>query len=155
MARSINKVFSVTHGYAGTLDLWALGKDGCTYLLDWKSSGDVYTDHAVQLAAYANAEYAIASKRPVAQAGKKEAWNGRLIEWGPEKAQQLGIVHVRPDGATLQPVIYTKRLWHAFRAAALIKLWQLDTDSYRKTPRERVFGEAVQFSVNGEAATAA
>ncbi|MQA91963.1 MAG: hypothetical protein GEU90_17365 [Gemmatimonas sp.] len=148
-------VISVTREYAGTLDLWALGRDGHTYILDWKTSGSVYVDHAVQLAAYANAEYAIASKRPAAQAGKEEVWNGTLIEWGPEKAQRLGIVHVRPDGATLHPVNYTSRLWHVFRAAAFTKRWQLDTDNHNRTPREHVFGETIDVSPRSpEASTA-
>ncbi|MGH7578167.1 MAG: hypothetical protein ACREM1_24000, partial [Longimicrobiales bacterium] len=137
--------------YAGTLDLWALGTDGCTGVFDWKSSGSIYGEHAVQLAAYANAEYAIANKRLVGQRGK-EAWIGTLVEWGPEKAERLGIVHVRPNGATLHPVNYTQRLWHVFRAAAFTKSWLLDTDSYNRTPRERVFGEPVEIRA---AATAA
>lgn len=144
-------VFSVTHEYAGTLDLWALGTEGRTGLFDWKSSGNVYVEHAVQLAAYANAEYAIVDKRPLVQPGT-EAWNGTLIEWGPEKAQRLGIVHVRPDGVTLYPVNYTTRLWHVFRAAAFTKRWQLDTNAFSRAPRERVFGEPVGITPAANAA---
>lgn len=145
-------VFSVTHGYAGTLDLWALGADGCQWIFDYKSSSGIYTDHAVQLAAYANAEYAVVDKK--ANGAGPEAWDGKLIKWGPERAQKLGIVHVRPDGATLHPVNYTERLWHVFRSAAFTKLWQLDTDDYKRSPRERVFGDPVEVNPN-EPATAA
>lgn len=54
LRRHIAKVFaveltvlSVTHKYAGTLDLWALGIDGPVGL---ESSGNIYVEHAVQLA---------------------------------------------------------------------------------------------------------
>lgn len=135
-------VFSPRFEYAGTLDLWAMGRDRMNYILDWKSGRDVYPEHAVQLAAYANAEYAVVNKRRLA--GRGEAWNGKLTAWGPAKAQRLAIAHVRPDGATLYPVNYSSRLWHAFRAAAFVKLWQLDTNTYNRTPREPVFGEPIE-----------
>jgi hypothetical protein len=143
-------VFSARFKYAGTLDLWALGRDGMQYIFDWKSGRAVYPEYAVQLAAYANAEYAIVNKRLVAP--NREAWTGQLIGWGPDKAQRLGVVHVRRDGATLHPVIYTERLWHVFRAAAFTKLWQLDTDDYRRTPRERVFGRPIEAQSAASAA---
>lgn len=143
-------VFSPKFKYAGTLDLWARGRDGIRHILDWKSGRDIYRDHAVQLAAYANAEYAVVNKQRIAT--NREAWNGTLIEWGPAQAQRLGVVHVRRDGATLHPVIYTQRLWHVFRAAAFTRLWQLDTDDYRRTPREPVFGKPIEVQPGASAA---
>lgn len=125
------------------------GADGYTGPLDRKRSGNVYAEHAVQLAAYA-AEYAIVGKRPVVHAGK-EAWNS-TVEWGGREAEGLGIVHVRPDGVTLHPVNYTTRLWHVFRAAAFTKRWLLDTNAYNRTPRERVFGEPVGITPAASAA---
>ncbi len=49
-------VYSRKHGYAGTSDLIAeIGGD--VWLVDWKTSKAVYPDMALQLAAYANAEF--------------------------------------------------------------------------------------------------
>lgn len=90
------------------------------------------------------------NKRRVA--AHREAWKGTLIEWGLANAQRLGVVHVRPDGATLHPVIYTQRLWHVFRAAAFTRLWQLDTDDYRRTPRERVLDTPIEVQPEASAA---
>ena len=50
-------VYSVTHGYAGTLDLIATLRDGKRWLLDLKTSKGVYGDMALQQAAYRFAEY--------------------------------------------------------------------------------------------------
>lgn len=134
-------VYSMKHGYAGTLDLWCTDKSGVPWIIDFKTSGAIYAEHAIQQAAYHNAEYAVVQKKPCGQ-GDEEKWTGRVIPWGPTRALKLGILHVRPDGATLHPIHYTDRLWTVFRAAAHTKLWQLDVDSYKgKTPRERVYDE--------------
>lgn len=131
-------VYNPAVGYAGTLDLWEIDADGVTWILDYKTSTAVYAEYAVQLAAYLNATHAIVHKVQIP--GKGEKWTGKVVEWGPHKAERLGIVHVRPDGATLHPIAYSKRLWDVFRAAAFVKSWQLDTDNYGgKQPREDVF----------------
>ena len=146
-------VFSPTYGYAGTLDLWDIDKDGLFWILDYKTSAGVYAEHAIQQAAYRNAEYAVINKREVP--GKAEKWTGKVIPWGPEKGERLGIVHVRADGATLYPIRYTDRLWTVFRAAAHVKLWQLDTDDFAgKTPREAVYGEPALSVTTKEEAVA-
>lgn len=49
-------VYSRTHGYAGTLDAIA-EMGGRTVLLDFKTSKGVYSEHALQLAAYRHAEF--------------------------------------------------------------------------------------------------
>lgn len=135
-------VFSPGLGYAGTLDQWEIDANGVSWILDWKTSSGIYAEHAIQLAAYRNAQFAVVNKVQIAGKGGTERWKGRMVEWGPHKAERLGVVHVRPDGATLHPVEYSDRLWTVFRAAAHVKLWQLDTDSYGgKKPREAVFGE--------------
>ena len=51
-------VWNMTKGYAGTADVIAK-IDGEIWLLDWKTSKDVYPDMGLQLAAYSNAEVII------------------------------------------------------------------------------------------------
>lgn len=132
-------VFSPKHGYAGTLDLWDLC-DGAFWVLDWKTSADVYAEHAVQLTAYQHGEFAIVNKQAVSD----EKWTGKIIPWGPDKVDRMGVVHVKPDGAILYPVRATDRLWTVFRAASHVKLWQSDVDSYAgKQPKERVFDDPI------------
>lgn len=138
-------VFNRTHVYAGTLDLWCVDHDGARWVLDWKTSSSdsvPYTDWTIQQAAYRNAEYAVVNKAEIGD----EEWEGETIEWGPERAEKIGIVHVGPEEATLHPIHYTNRLWTVFRAAKHVKAWQLDTDDYRKDPRERVYEDPVRVT---------
>jgi hypothetical protein len=129
--------FTVGGGYAGTLDLWHLADDGTTSVIDWKSSKGIYADHGVQQAAYANAEWALVGAETN---GKEESWEGKLIPWKKEYSQKLSVCHVEPTGTTLHTVRDPEKLWKIFQAAAYIKGWQLDTDSYRgKEPREEVY----------------
>ena len=92
-------VYSVTHGYAGTLDLIAILSDGKRWLLDLKTSKGVYGDMALQQAAYRFAEY--------------------LAVDGDEhipmpQVDAVGIVHVRADGADLVPLTAGKAEFRAF-----------------------------------------
>lgn len=48
------KVFSIKHGYAGTVDYYG-ELDGKITVLDWKSSKAIYDDYLIQVSAYANA----------------------------------------------------------------------------------------------------
>ena len=125
-------------GYAGTLDLWHVADDGTTSIIDWKSSKAVYESHGVQQAAYANSTHCLLNAEPIV--GKEDSYRGTLIEWKPEYAQKLSVCHVEPTGTTLHTVRDPEKLWKIFRAAAYIKSWQLDTDSFRgKEPREEVY----------------
>lgn len=144
-------VFSPSHGYAGTFDLYCEA-DGLRWLLDWKTSKSVYAEHAVQLAAYYNAEYAAARKKPVP--GVDEKWTATRKEWGPDLIDRMGVVHVQPGTAKLHPVRYDERLWTTFRAAKHTKMFTLDTDDYRgKTPRFEVFDDpTIEVSIEPEEA---
>lgn len=140
-------VFNRTIGYAGTLDLWDIDSAGTSWILDWKTSGDVYVDHAIQQAAYLNAEYAVVQSR---QVGDKEEWIGKVIPWGLEVIERLGIVHVTPEGAVLHPIRQEviQRLWTVFRAAAHMKAFQTDVDDFNKAPKLRVFENPVARPVS-------
>ncbi len=91
------------HGYAGTFD--AILKfnggplKGKTYLCDWKTSKGVYGEMAMQIAAYANADF-------------------YMDDEGNEKPMPeidgLGIVHVSPDGTTFHEVTDADLAWDSF-----------------------------------------
>jgi len=105
-----------TLGYGGTLDLIA-SIDGVTWLLDWKTgksvawpTGEVYEDHRLQLAAYANAEF-------VALPGDPERYPLPLIE-------RYGIVHVTDGGTRLYEANVTGADWTAFRACKYLSDWR-------------------------------
>jgi hypothetical protein len=99
--------------YGGTLDLIA-EIDGEVWLLDWKTgksvarpSGDVYSDHRLQLAAYAHAEF-------IAKPGDPK-------EYPLPTINRFGIVHVTDGGTRLYEADVTERDWIAFRAC--LNLW--------------------------------
>lgn len=56
------QVFSDRFGYAGTVDMVARSKSGKVVIVDWKTSKSLYPDNALQLAAYAAADWMIDGK---------------------------------------------------------------------------------------------
>jgi len=139
-------VFNRTEGYCGTLDLWDIDADGTPWILDYKTSKNVYPNHAVQQVAYQRAEFAIVQMKKVPGKGKTEAWEGKLIPWSQEYCQRLGVIHVEPSRTTLYEVADADRLWRVFRASAYIKDWLLATNSFAgKTPREETYLEPITF----------
>lgn len=73
--------------YAGTFDLIAT-MDGQTWLLDLKTASGVYGDNALQLAAYAHAEFLIHHD----------------VEIPLPPIDRLGVIHITASGTELYPV---------------------------------------------------
>jgi hypothetical protein len=96
------------HGYAGTLDA-IVRIAGETWLLDYKTSKGVYPETALQLAAYANADFI---GRP-----------GDPIRYGIPVIEQYGVVHIRPEGAELVPMD-VGGAFEAFLAAKRLTDWR-------------------------------
>jgi len=69
-------IYSLQHRYAGTVDAIGL-REGGIVALDWKSSGGIYIEHALQVAAYAHALEEMTGL-PV-----QEAWVVRLSKEEP------------------------------------------------------------------------
>jgi hypothetical protein len=92
------------HWYAGTLDAIGAIKGGETILLDWKSAKGVYGDNALQLAAYAHAEFI------------EEGANGKPYEGSVPQVDTLGVVHVTPTGSHLYRVPNPDAAWKQFLA---------------------------------------
>jgi len=131
---------SLGRGYAGTLDLWEVDRDGQTWILDYKTSkSGVFADMAIQQVCYQRAEWALVKARSLG-GGKSVA---KVIPWGPEYAERLGIVHVTPKGAVLHPIKNPDSLVPILESAATISQWLADTNSFRKTPRERVYEDPI------------
>lgn len=106
-------VFSPSLRYAGTCDLSA-AIDGEPWLLDWKTGKGVYSDYAIQLAAYALAESAVI--------------NGEAVEWGPLKNTRLGVVHLTRAGYVLHEVKRDlDRLADVFKALQTVSAWGKDS----------------------------
>ena len=100
-------VYSVTHGYAGTLDLIATLADGCVWLLDIKTSKGVWGDQALQLAAYRHAEFL-----------SDDDVDGADIAM--PAVEKVGIVHVRADNYDLVPMVAGAAEFRAFLYVAQV-----------------------------------
>ena len=85
--------------YAGTFDaIVTIG--GATWLLDWKTSKGVYGSTALQLAAYAGAEFFV---------------NANGDEMPLPHIDRLGVVHVTEAGTCLRPVRDKEAAWKDWR----------------------------------------
>jgi hypothetical protein len=103
--------------YMGTLDLVAGLIDGQEWLLDIKTSKGVYPEAALQLNAYANAEFYLSAE-------------GVELELPPIDA--AGVVHVRADGFDLVPVDLSEETFRFFLYARhMAKFAQLARDDWK------------------------
>lgn len=113
-------VCSLKHGYAGTFDAFA-EIAGERWLLDIKTSKGVYFETALQLAAYAGAEFI---GRP-----------GDPKKYRVPKAQRYGVIHVRPDGpAELVPYAVDRGTFEVFLETR--KVWE-----WTQTKAKEVIGK--------------
>ena len=102
-------IFNMTRGYAGTTDLIAK-IDGETWMIDWKTSKDVYPDMGLQLAAYGHGEVILKS-------------DGREIAL--PKIDKYAVAHVPKTGkASLVMIDVTEADFEAFLAALAIFEWR-------------------------------
>lgn len=103
-------VFNLTHGYAGTLDVLC-DLDGLTTLLDIKTGRNVHPEVALQLAAYANAEFI----------GTPDGRQHPL-----PKVEAAAVLHLRPEGYVLRAVRCDAEVFAVFLAALTINSWATD-----------------------------
>lgn len=111
-------VYHLAHGWAGTLDVVAVLRDGRTWLLDYKSGKGIYSEFALQLSAYAHAEAWVdyrdmAQPMPVIDAG--------------------GAVHVRADGYDLVPLDIGDATYATFRHGCVVARWNAAQEKARKS----------------------
>lgn len=126
-----------THGYAGTLDgIWEI--DGVRYLLDVKSSRNIYDEHMMQLAALGGAETLFTEKE-----------DGVWVEDPLPKFDAYAILHIRPqdvdkDGNILEPYCKLEVLdsgempyhFDAFKKLVDVSSAQAALKEYRKTAQK-------------------
>lgn len=122
-------VWSEAHNYAGSFDLLA-GVDGERVIIDYKTTrSGVYPEVALQLSAYANADYII---NP----------DGSTEEL-PE-VESAAVLHVRPEGWQLIPVSIGPEVFEVF--LRLRDVFEFDRDL-----KDRVLGDPIQATPSAAA----
>jgi hypothetical protein len=101
-------VFSLAHGYAGTLDAIAVLCGDVLTLLDVKTGRRVYPEVGLQLAAYAHADFI----------GTPDGQTLPLPE-----VEAAAVLHLRPRSYALCPVRVDPPVFAAFRAALGVFEW--------------------------------
>jgi len=101
-------VCSLRYDYAGTFDAIAVIA-GVRWLLDIKTSSGVYSETALQLAAYGAAEFI---GRP-----------GDPVKYRIPKVTRYGVIHVVPEGAELVPYAVDKGTFATFLRAREVWAW--------------------------------
>ena len=101
-------VCSPRYEYGGTADAF-VEIDGEIWLLDYKTGAGVYPDTALQLAGLARAQF---MGRP-----------GDPTQYPVPTATRFGVLHVRPEGARLLPVVVDWATVAAFLDARRLFGW--------------------------------
>lgn len=106
-------VISRTYGYAGTLDA-VVEIDGKTYVLDIKSGNYIWPEVALQLVAYARADFT----------GNRESGEEAKL---PDLYKRGLVLHLSPTGYELRPVRLGDIEFDAFLASLDMYHWGTDT----------------------------
>jgi hypothetical protein len=109
------QVWSPTYGYAGTFDfVGEFPKRKDRWLVDLKTGGGTYPEHATQLEAYGRADF-IGNDDIIDQAATD-------IFKSVEPSHHA-VLHLSADGWTFKVIPSTERSWIAFRAILAFALW--------------------------------
>jgi hypothetical protein len=123
-------VCSERYEYGGTADAFA-EIDGEIWLLDYKTGAGVYPDTALQLGGLARAQFI--------------GYPGDPTQYPVPYATRFGVVHIRPEGAPLLPVVVDRETVSAFLDARRLYGWD-------QGPAKRVIGEPVERPASSAAA---
>jgi hypothetical protein len=101
-------------GYAGTFDMLGIMKKQ-VWLIDLKTGKGTYPEHALQLEAYAQAEFV----------GEDDIIDQPATDLLQQVAGRA-ILHLRPDGYSFKIVPASERTWIAFRGLLAFARWQYE-----------------------------
>lgn len=123
--------------YAGTLDL-LVKIDGETAVVDIKTGRNVWPEAALQINAYAYADFLIADPNHPGAIQHTPGRGRRWYEWHGPPADEVEmpdveagyVLHLRPDGYSLLPVPIEDRLYDLFLSLFRVLEWE---DQIKKT----------------------
>lgn len=107
------EVYDLTVGYGGTADRLVLLPDGGLWLVDLKTGRNLWGEHALQLTAYAMAEFV----------GRDDTIDERLTAL-LHRLTGVAVLHLRPDGWSWHAIRADGETWAAFRGLHRFATWQ-------------------------------
>lgn len=109
------QTWNLAAGYAGTADLMCRMRDGSVWLVDLKTGKGVYPDHALQLMAYAMAEFV----------GEDDIVDMELTGLLHE-IRGLAVLHLAPRSWEFLQIKSDPGVWNAFRGLLEFSRWSKD-----------------------------
>lgn len=106
------QVFNLTAGYAGTVDALVRLRDGSVWLVDYKTGKGIYSDHALQVVAYAQAEFV----------GQDDLIDESLTSL-LRQVKGVAVLHLADDGWGFHAIRYDQETWAAFRGLLEFAVW--------------------------------
>lgn len=101
-----------TVGYAGSCDALVRFPNGSIWVVDYKTGSGTYTDHALQLIAYARAELVF----------RDDTVDDRLTKLLHE-ATGIAVLHIKEDGWSYQAMRHDEEAWNAFVGLLAFARW--------------------------------
>jgi len=109
------QVFNLAVGYAGTIDLLCQFADGSVWLVDLKTGKGVYSEHDIQIAAYAHAEFV----------GADDVVDQWLTDW-LHAVTRCAVLHLADDGWEFIALTPDDGAWEAFCGLLAFSVWTRD-----------------------------
>jgi len=117
-------VWNEEHGYAGSFD-WIAKIQGETVLGDNKTTrSGVHAEVALQLAAYANADYILKLVEPEPTPTTVE--EPSLVKVDLPKLDGAAVLHLRPDTCSLVPISIRPEVYETFLTLLKVRAWEKD-----------------------------
>lgn len=109
------QVFNLEVGYAGSVDLLCQLQDGSVWLVDLKTGKGIYSEHNLQVAAYAHAEFV----------GADDVVDEWLTGWLKD-VTRTAVLHLSDDGWEFIVLPDDNGAWEAFQGLLAFSLWTRD-----------------------------
>lgn len=106
------QVFNLTEGYAGSVDALVKLRDGSVWLVDYKTGKGIYSDHALQVIAYVQAELV----------GADDVIDEPTTEL-LARVSGIALLHLTDSQWEFVQVRYDDETWQAFRGLLRFATW--------------------------------
>jgi len=132
-------VYSHEHQYAGSVDVLARNSEGTYLILDWKTSGKLYDEMALQVAAYANAIDGLLRLHFGFQTGQTARWDmwDHIQPWVirlNKETAEFEARRVKNPQLALDGFLNAMNMWHSLGLPGLTPRAKKEIEDYFTIP---------------------